>query len=187
MAWWRLQPGRRAGAGSDAHGAGADPRTVLTERVTFRAPATLTLRDSGRVATVRFAGLSDQEVRFDLTDASAPFPIDSLAACSVTFVHRRRAMVFLSQVRRVDEGPAEAPRQVALRLPSELASEDLRSAERIPNLRGSGIGIQIEDPAGGEWTSIPLNLSATGALVEFPEAAPRARAGRRAARRSRVR
>ncbi len=184
MAWWQLNLG--SGRASQPRGPEAAAWTesevlesILSERVTFRAPATLLMSDWGRTTSARFAVLSDGEIRFDLASLPASLRIEPLASCCVTFVHRRHAMVFLSQVLRVDPGSTpENPRQVALRVPSRMASEDLRSAPRIPNLRGSGMVVLAEEPGGRRWTSIPLNVSATGALVEFPESAvPRFRHG----------
>jgi hypothetical protein len=177
MAWWRVSLGdrqRREGAGAPRAPSPGDwqappeVRAVLSEQVTFRAPAAVALLDSGRRFDVRFAGLGEREVSFDLPSPFPPPRLEALSACWVSFVHRRRSVAFLSHVRRVDAGTTpELPRQLVLRLPSRLASEDLRSARRIGGLRASGVRVGLDAGRRGRWTPAPVNLSASGILLEF--------------------
>jgi hypothetical protein len=128
--------------------------------------------------SVRFASLRDREVVFDVDCAAESAALRPLAACCVTFSHRGRAMTFLSHVRRIETGaPLDRPRQTSLRIPTQIASEDLRSAYRVNNTRTSGLALRLVTADEREWQPEIVNLSMSGALIEFVEDSPQLSVG----------
>lgn len=180
MAWWTFTSGRIGRRASEAEspavgspessGSGPDPAAILSESCTFHAPAVVMDLSSPQRLEGRFASLQDREVVIDVVASSGEMRIQPLSACCVSFPHRGRAMVFLTRVRRIEQGAtAERPRQLGLRLPAQIVSEDLRSAYRVNNTRGSGLEMTLHDRRGHSWTPQIANLSMSGCLIEFLE------------------
>jgi hypothetical protein len=145
----------------------------LSESCTFRAAAVILDLGAPQRLSVRFASLRDREVVFDVDSAPESATLRPLAACCVAFSHRGRAMTFLSHVRRIETGAQlDRPRQMTLRIPTQIASEDLRSAYRVNNTRASGLAVKLTTADERVWEPEVVNLSMSGALIQFTDDFP---------------
>lgn len=180
MAWWRTKLSRLAGgtrlppAGRTAATIASNPGSECTEIAALlsacageRTHATLVQRDQGSTHALRFTSFSERCVRFALTTSRGLLRIEPLSVCWVSFVAEGLPTAFLSQILEAEEGHAGEPASISLRTPTRLARENLRSADRLPDLRSSDLEVRIATGDGSFRTADPLDLSLSGTLLEL--------------------
>ncbi len=147
----------------------ADIGQVLETCARERTHATLIpcVRAGGH--SLRFAAYSRDEVTFQLPESRSVLRLEPLSTCWLSFLWRDQPTGFLSQVLRSEERGPTAGGQIALRPPTQLASENLRSALRVSNLRGTELRVRVASERHSPRTVTPLDLSFSGMLLEMPE------------------
>ncbi len=189
MAWWQLLTPRRRKAAAqalrtadevqlepaaelpDALGLErADIALILSTCAREREHATLIpcLRGGGHA--LRFASWSPEEVVFDLPESRSFLRLEPLSACWLSFIWHDQPTGFLSQILRSEERRLDGGGQIALRPPTRLASEDLRSALRVSDLSGTELRVRITSDRRSPRIATPLDLSFSGMLLEMSEA-----------------
>ncbi len=147
----------------------ADIGEVLETCARERSHATLIPCVRGGGHSLRFAAYSRDEISFQLPESRSVLRLAPLSTCWLSFLWRDQPTGFLSQVLRSEERGPGAGGQIALRPPTQLASENLRSALRVSNLRGTELRVRVASERHSPRTATPLDLSFSGMLVEMPE------------------
>jgi hypothetical protein len=148
----------------------ADIALILSTCAREREHATLIpcLRGGGHA--LRFASWSPEEVVFDLPESRSFLRLEPLSACWLSFIWHDQPTGFLSQILRSEERRLDGGGQIALRPPTRLASEDLRSALRVSDLSGTELRVRITSDRRSPRIATPLDLSFSGMLLEMSAA-----------------
>jgi hypothetical protein len=149
-----------------------DVDLVLETCVRERAHATLIPCVRGGGHSLRFAACSRDEITFELPESRSALRLEPLSTCWLSFLWRDQPTGFLSQVLRSQERAPGAGGQIALRPPTQLASENLRSALRVSNLRDSELRVRVASERLSPRIATPLDLSFSGMLLEVAESGP---------------
>ncbi len=173
MAFWNKSEPKRKSAPKPVPplAPGDEIERVLRESCSQRVPATLLLRESGQLLHAHFESVTDHFVTLRLDAAQAAPPIHTLSLLCVSFNQGRQAIVFLSPVRHSDCDGDEGGRLV-LGLPTQMIAEDVRSAFRVPVLRGSGLQVRARAQGGHVFQGHAVNVSLSGMLLRFDDGVP---------------
>ena len=150
----------------------ADIDEILSTCARERAHATLIPCVRGGGHSLRFATCARDEITFQLPESRSVLRLEPLSTCWLSFIWRDQPTGFLSQVLRSEERGRGGGGQIALRPPTQLASENLRSASRVSDLRGTELRVRVASERRSPRAATPLDLSFSGMLLEMPESDP---------------
>jgi len=148
---------------------GADPERIVVECCAAGAPAVVTFRGNGAAVRAVFSSFRNERVELELTDEPrGELPEGSV--CFVSFVHRGRPVNFTAPLR--DARRERGRLCVRVAVPSQIVSEGLRSAFRVPGGPGDH-GVDLVGDDGITWPAELVNVSLTGMLLRFAGEGPR--------------
>jgi hypothetical protein len=144
---------------------------AVRESCTFRAPATIFLKDTGVVCKARFASHVVTTITFDVSDELETAHLGQV--CAISFAHGEKPLLFLTTVVDYCERQPGRPAQLVVSLPSVIVGVEKRGTFRVRVVDPAhGLDLEVTTEDGKTWSPRLVDLSLTGMQIAFPTREP---------------
>lgn len=179
VSWWRKTFGLEEEGATPAHASfvtTVEDLRLLFERCAEQSTAGLLVLDEGEaVHQIRFAAVTEYglmlDLPLDIDEAAWAAAQKALTPCSVVFFTGVHSRFFVSHVADTEslkrEGLQLIPPKLLLRFPRFVAGTESRMSFRIPIVQDADLAVSLVCPDSESWAAEPLDLSQTGALLQF--------------------